>query len=172
MVRIQSPRPSHPFHRLQPSREKQSGQRDVRLNQSAQKNGALKKFEDLREAHPSARADVVATSLVSRAEVAAALAKAVRLGIVEADNGRKAQRAFARQWPDIAKVPVTEALVSRAEALAWDFALRGYDAVQLASALTWQEAVGVEITLATFDRQLWDAGKKAGVRVWPDTLQE
>lgn len=119
----------------------------------------------------SAGADVVATSLVSRAEVAAALAKGVRLGILEPESGRKAQRAFARQWPDIAKVPVTEALVSRAEALAWDFALRGYDAVQLASALTWQEAVGVEITLATFDRQLWDAGRNAGVRMWPETLK-
>lgn len=51
-----------------------------------------------------------------------------------------------------AKVPVSEALVSRAEALAWDFALRGPDAVQLASALTWQEAVVAEITLATFGR--------------------
>ncbi len=120
----------------------------------------------------SAGADVVATSLVSRAEVAAALAKAVRLGIVEPESGRKAQRAFARQWPDIAKIPVTEALVSRAEALAWDFALRGYDSVQLASALTWQEAVGAEITLATFDHQLWDAGRKAGLRIWPETLKE
>ena len=120
----------------------------------------------------SGRAEVVATSLVSRAEVSAALAKAVRLGIVQAENGRRAQRTFASQWPDIAKVPVTETLVSRAETLAWDFALRGYDAVQLASALTWQEAVGVEITLATFDHHLWDAGKKAGVRVWPETLQE
>jgi predicted nucleic acid-binding protein len=120
----------------------------------------------------STKADVVATSLITRVEVAAALAKAVRVGIIEPDSGRKAQRAFASQWPDIAKVPVSEALVSRAEALAWDFALRGYDAVQLASALTWQEAVGAEITLATFDRQLWDAGKKAGVRIWPATLKE
>jgi predicted nucleic acid-binding protein len=119
----------------------------------------------------SATADVVATSLVSRAEVAAALAKAVRLGIVEPEDGRRAQRTFARQWPDIAKVPVTEALVARAEALAWDFALRGYDAVQLASAVTWQEAVGVEITLATFDRQLWDAGGNAGLQMWPETLK-
>ena len=120
----------------------------------------------------STKADVVATSLITRAEVAAALAKAVRLGIIEPDSGRKAQRAFASQWPDIAKVPVSEALVSRAEALAWDFALRGYDAVQLASALTWQEAVGAEITLATFDRELWDAGKRAGVRIWPETLKD
>ena len=120
----------------------------------------------------SGRADVVATSLVSRAEVAAALAKGVRLGIVGRESGRKAQRAFAREWLDLAKVPVTEALVSRADALAWDFALRGYDAVQLASALTWQEAVGAAITLATFDRQLWDAGRNAGLRVWPDTLPQ
>ncbi len=119
-----------------------------------------------------AKAEIVATSLVSRAEVAAAFAKAVRVGIVEPDKGRKAQRAFVSQWPDFAKVPVTEALVARAEALAWDAALRGYDAVQLASALTWQESVGAEITLATFDRQLWDAGKQVGMHVWPETLKD
>ena len=61
--------------------------------------------------------------------------------------------------------------MSRAEALAWDFALRGYEADQLASALTGQEAVGAETTLATFDRPLWDAGKKAGIRIWPETLK-
>jgi hypothetical protein len=66
-----------------------------------------------------AKADIVATSLVSRAEMAAALARAVRVWIVAPDQGRKAQRAFASQWPDFAKVPVTEALVARAEALAW-----------------------------------------------------
>jgi hypothetical protein len=44
-------------------------------------------------------------------------------------------------------VVVTEALVERAEALAWDYGLRGYDAVQLASAITWQEVVGTEILL-------------------------
>ncbi len=119
-----------------------------------------------------ARAEIVATSLVSRAEVAAALAKAVRAGIVEPDKGRKAQRAFVGEWSDFAKVPVTEALVARAEALAWDAALRGYDAVQLASALTWQESVGAIITLATFDRQLWNAGQQVGIHVWPETLKD
>ncbi len=90
---------------------------------------------------------------------------------IEPDKGRKAQRAFTSQWPDFAKVPVTEALVARAEDLAWDAALRGDDAVQLASALTWQESVGAEVTLATFDRQLWDAGQQVGMRVWPETLK-
>lgn len=114
------------------------------------------------------RAEVVATSLISRAEVGAALAKAVRTGLVPEESGRKAQRAFGREWPDIARVPVTEGVVARAQTLAWAYVLRGYDAVQLASALTWQESVGTAITLATFDRQLWEAAQQAGLQVWPD----
>jgi len=116
------------------------------------------------------RAEAVATSLVSRAEVAAALAKAVRAGSLGAESGRKAQRAFLSHWPYFARIPVTEALVSIADTLAWDYALRGYDAIQLASALTWQESVGMAVTLATFDRQLWEAGQQAGMQVWPAKL--
>jgi predicted nucleic acid-binding protein len=118
------------------------------------------------------RAELVATSLVSRAEMAAAFAKAVRIGLLGAESGRGAQRAFASQWTDIARVPVTESLVSRAEALAWDYALRGYDALQLASALTFQESAGTAVTLATFDRQLWKAGRKAGLPIWPERLAD
>jgi hypothetical protein len=47
--------------------------------------------------------------------------------------------------------------------------LPGYEAVQLSSALTWQESLGTEILLATFDQQLWEA-PKAGVTAWPDKL--
>ena len=115
-------------------------------------------------------AEAVATSLVSRAEVASALARAVRLGVLDQDGGRRAQRRFSREWPDIARVPVGEALVSRAETLAWAHGLRGYDAVQLATALTWQDSIGQDIVLATFDRQLWEAALQAGIQVWPDKL--
>jgi predicted nucleic acid-binding protein len=118
----------------------------------------------------TAGSGMIATSIVTRAEVAAALAKAVRVGLVSGDRARTAQRSFAGDWPDLVRVPVTEALVERAEALAWAHGLRGYDAVQLASAITWQEAVGTEILLATFDRQLWEAAPQAGVRAWPDAL--
>jgi predicted nucleic acid-binding protein len=110
--------------------------------------------------------------LVSRAEVAAALAKAVRVGLLSAADARGAQRAFVREWQDLARIPMTEALAARAEALVWSHALRGYDAVQLASALTWQESLGTPITLATFDRQLWEAGRQAGLLTWPDTLDD
>jgi uncharacterized protein len=118
----------------------------------------------------SAGAQAVATSLVSRAEVAAAFAKAVRVGILTETQARQAQRTFARDWPDLARVPVTEALVARAGALAWDHGLRGYDAVQLASALTYQEAVGSEILMATFDTPLWKAAQREGLNAWPADL--
>jgi predicted nucleic acid-binding protein len=112
-------------------------------------------------------AAIVATALVSRAEVAAALARAVRLGILHQQGGRAAQRSLVRDWPDIAQVPISEALVARAETLAWDFGLRGYDAIQLAAALSWRESVGQGVVLATFDLQLWDAGADVGLEVWP-----
>jgi hypothetical protein len=118
------------------------------------------------------RRTVVATSLVSRAEVAAALAKALRSGLLSDRDARKAQRTFTREWPDFVRIPVTEALVARAETLAWNHALRGYDAVQLAPALTWQESVGADIVVATFDTQLWKAARQAGMKVWPGNLAD
>ncbi len=116
------------------------------------------------------RAAAVATALVTRAEVAAAFARAVRVGVLDDASGRRAQRRFSREWPDLVRIPVTEALVARAEAVAWAHGLRGYDALQLASALTWQDALGQEIVLATFDRQLWEAAPQAGLRAWPPKL--
>ena len=115
-------------------------------------------------------ANVVATALVSRAEVAAAFARAVRMGILDPEGGRQVQRSFARDWPNLARVAVTEALAARAETLAWEFCLRGYDAIHLAAALTWRESIGQEIVLATFDRHLWDAGTQAGFEIWPKQL--
>jgi uncharacterized protein len=115
-----------------------------------------------------ADSEMIATSIVSRAEVAAALAKAVRAGLMKDEVARNAQRRFAGDWRDVVRVSVTESLVERAQELAWEHGLRGYDAVQLASALTWQESVGEPIVLATFDRQLWEAAKRTGLKAWPD----
>ncbi len=120
----------------------------------------------------TADADIVAVSLITRAEVAAALARALRLGVLDREDAWRAQRRFSREWPDFARVSITEMLVSRAETLAWDYGLRGYDAVQLASALTWEESIGQQVLLATFDRQLWEAARRAGFHVWPEKLEE
>ncbi len=114
-----------------------------------------------------AQAERIGTSLITRAEVAAALAKAVRTGILHSGDASQALTAFRGQWRDYERLQVTETLIARADALAWEHGLRGYDAVHLAAALRWQEALGEPITLATFDRQLWQAAEVAGLVVWP-----
>ena len=114
------------------------------------------------------RAGTVSTGLLSRAEVPSALAKAARMGWMKQDQAAAALQAFRAQWADFICIQATEALMSLADQLAWEQGLRGYDAVHLASALTWQEALGEPVTLATFDRQLWDAASQVGMLAWPD----
>lgn len=117
-----------------------------------------------------ADAAAVATSLVTRTEVAAALAKAVRDDRVDEDEAQRAHRKFLREWPDFGRVPVTDALVERADSLAWEHGLRAYDSVQLAAALACEDmvgALGVDVVLATFDRQLRKAAARSGLSTWP-----
>ena len=117
------------------------------------------------------RADVRGTGLIARAEVAATFAKAARLKALTRDEARAALEVFRRQWPDLFHLDVNETVVTQADSLAWTFGLRGYDAVHLASALLWQQSIGSAVTLATFDRQLWEAAQLVGLEVWPETLE-
>lgn len=64
-----------------------------------------------------------------------------------------------------------EPLVIRAGALALEQDLRGYDAVQLALALTWAEEMAETVTFATFDRKLWTAATDhSPLAPFPDDL--
>ena len=117
-----------------------------------------------------AAAEVVGTSLISRAEVSAALAKAVRVGTLTRQEAASALQVFRSEWPNLVRVQATEVLVTRADELAWELGLRGYDAMHLASALLWQEGMGERVTVATFDRQLWKAAEQRGMIPFPDDL--
>jgi predicted nucleic acid-binding protein len=117
-----------------------------------------------------AGAEVVGTSVISRAEMAAALSKAVRVGTLNYEAAASALQVFRSEWPALVRVQVTEMLVARADALAWERGLRGYDAVHLASALMWGEAMGVEVTLTTFDQRLWEVTKQCGLTPSPPNL--
>ena len=116
------------------------------------------------------QAEAVGTCLITRAEISAAIAKAVRTGALERAEAERILRTFRQHWADIGSLQLTETLVAEADALAWEFGLRGYDAVHLASARIWQETISEPVTLATFDKHLWEAAQKAGMEVWPDSL--
>ena len=79
-------------------------------------------------------------------------------------------RAPWTEWDHLIRLQVTEALLRRAGALAWEHALRGYDAVHLAAALLWRDALGQPVSVATYDRQLWQAAAAVGLTAWPATL--
>jgi len=113
---------------------------------------------------------MVGTGLISRAEIAAALAKAARMGALLPGEAEAALETFRVEWPDFIRIQITEALVARADSLAWQYGLRGYDAVHLAAALTWQEGMGEPVALATFDRRLWESARQSGLLVFPDDL--
>jgi len=115
-------------------------------------------------------AAVTGTVIVSRAEVAAALSKAVRVGALTPESALACREVFRNEWADLVRVQVTEVVAARADALAWGQGLRGYDAVQLAAASLWQDALGERVTLATFDRQLWAAAGRVGLLPFPADL--
>jgi predicted nucleic acid-binding protein len=115
-------------------------------------------------------ADGAGTSILTYTEIAAAMARAERMRIISGESAKSAWNNFLGDWPEFTRLKLSAALTERAATLAWDFGLRGYDAMHLAAALTWQDALGEPISLATFERLLWSAGKKAGVVIWPETL--
>lgn len=114
-----------------------------------------------------AEARLLATAIISRAEVTAALAKAVRLGLATRNDAAAGLADFEADWPDLIRLEVSEAVVARAASVAWQQGLRGYDAVHLASALQWQAALGDPVTVATYDRELWRGAQNSGLVHWP-----
>lgn len=117
-----------------------------------------------------ANADTVGTVSVSRAEVIAAFAKAARLGSITREIAEASRRIFRIDWNDLGEIDLTDALIDRACDLAWSYGLRGYDSVQLAAALSWQEDWDVPLTLATFDTRLWEAAARVGLDRYPHVL--
>lgn len=115
-------------------------------------------------------AEVIGTATISRAEVAAALAKSARVGLLSRENALLAHHTFRQDWPDLIRLPVSEWVLDRAADLAWAHGLRGYDAVQLAAAVSWREALETPVYFATFDRQLWIAASRSPLTAFPDDL--
>ena len=117
------------------------------------------------------QADSTVTNLISRAEVAAAIMRASRMEIINREDALQAIKVFRSEWENLQRLPVTEATVARADSLIRNYDLRGYDAVHMAAALIWQEAIVETITMATYDHNLWNVARKAGLDIWPNQLK-
>ena len=116
---------------------------------------------------------VVATALITRVEVAAAILKAVRTGRVSDQEADWALEAFRKDWHDIARISLTDVVAEEAVQLARKHHLRSYDAVHLASVvLLLSDGESSEpVTVATFDKELWQSAIAEGLTAWPKKLE-
>lgn len=114
-------------------------------------------------------------ALITRVEVAAALAKAVRDSRMAPADAREAEREFLDDWTVFTRIRLTDALTALAGDLAWRHDLRGYDAVQLAAALAWRESAAGsadDIEFACFDNHLRQAAAAEGMKTWPEGAEQ
>ncbi len=108
-------------------------------------------------------AERVATSIVSYAECRAAIAAAVRSRRMLSREARKAVDILNQLWPSFDRVSALEDLVQHAGGLAERRALRGFDAIHLASAI----ALGSGVVLASWDRDLLRAARTERLAIAP-----
>ena len=103
-------------------------------------------------------------SRLAYVETRAALASAVRIGRLSSSEAAAASTEFDEIWSDLEIVEAGDEVVSSAADLADAHALRGYDAVQLASALAIRSA-NDDVLMITWDDDLSQAAYEAGISV-------
>ncbi|HEU4760279.1 MAG TPA: type II toxin-antitoxin system VapC family toxin [Dehalococcoidia bacterium] len=122
------------------------------------------------EVEASAReAAGVASSLVAYAEARAALARAHRDRRLTTRAYRAVVRAFEDQWPSYTAVAVAESIVRLAGTLAERHALRGFDAIHLASALALRDNLQEPVAFSASDGALMAAAGLEGLATAPAT---
>jgi uncharacterized protein len=111
--------------------------------------------------------DAALSSRLAYPEVRAALAAAARNHDLDDDALELAEQAWAEYWAATRPVELTATVEQRAGQLARDYALRGADAIHLASALAIGDA---ELVVAVWDRRLHDGVRAANLRVVPNRI--
>jgi len=114
-------------------------------------------------------ASAIVTSVVSYTELCSALARKRREGSVDETAYQTALRTFQTDWDGIGKMEVSEETARRAGDLARKHALRGFDAIHLASALLISSGIkGGKLAFATADARLARAAAQEGLTIHRD----
>lgn len=111
----------------------------------------------------AARADAVAVCRIAWAEFHAATARRIREVPIDQSPIERARQQLAADWPRFLVIEVTQAVVETAGEYADAFALRGYDAVQLAAASEVAVESELPVTFGCFDTRLNQAARVLGL---------
>lgn len=105
----------------------------------------------------------VATSRVTYVEARAAFARRARERGMSRASYREVVRLFEREWEAYARMEVTEPLIRLAGDYTEQHALRAYDAIQLASAVSLRRDTRSPVAFLAADRHLTAAAEKEGL---------
>jgi predicted nucleic acid-binding protein len=112
-------------------------------------------------------ADIVATSIVAYVEARSAFARRRRERKILGSAYAAITRDFEVDWNRYVIIEITDSLIRRAGRLTDIYALRGYDAIHLASAQLFKEKLTDHASFATWDERLALAAHKVGFSVLP-----
>ena len=110
-------------------------------------------------------ADRLVSSRIAYAEARVALARAWRNGRIDDSVFRAARAEFERGWQSILVLEVTAEVTREAGDLGDRHAIRGFDAVHLASATEFRTVAQGDVSFMTADRRLRDAAVAEGFSV-------
>jgi predicted nucleic acid-binding protein len=110
-------------------------------------------------------AETVATSLITYVEGRAAFARRRREGILVTSDHKRVVRDFDHEWERYFVIDVSNALVKSAGKLADVHALRGYDAIYLASADFFREKIREPVMFGCWDSRLETAARRQGLHL-------
>ncbi|EFK05995.1 toxin-antitoxin system, toxin component, PIN family [delta proteobacterium NaphS2] len=103
--------------------------------------------------------EITATSLVAYAEARAAFARRFREGAFSDDEYQRLKSFFEDDWTRYLVLNLTRECVGQAGELAEKHALRGFDAIHLASALILQSELSSPVVFSCFDDRLLTASR-------------
>lgn len=104
--------------------------------------------------------EVTATSLVAYAEARAAFARRFREKAFTTDEYNRLKEFFDKDWSRYFILSVTGDMIRLAGDLAEKHALRGFDSIHLASALTLRQELSSPIVFSCFDDNLQKASER------------
>jgi predicted nucleic acid-binding protein len=107
--------------------------------------------------------EVTATSLVAYAEARAAFARRFREKAFTTDAYNLLKEFFDEDWDRYLILSVTADMIRLAGDLAEKHALRSFDSIHLASALTLRQELSSPIVFSCFDNNLQQASEREGL---------
>ncbi len=109
------------------------------------------------------RSEITATSLVAYAEAKAAFARRFREAAFTENEYNRLKLFLGEEWPRYLVLNLTERMVHLAGDLAEKHALRGFDAIHLASALMLRSELSSPVVFSCFDNHLLKAAVMEGL---------